>query len=71
MVARLSQRSTKTPAKGPTNITAALVARTTPLTACGPQDFPSASTVATHRTSVVLNTASPTEETAWPNQSRV
>lgn len=51
--------------------TAALDAIRTPLTAIGAHVSSFARTVATQSTSVVLNTASPTEETAWPNHSRV
>lgn len=71
IVARLSQRSTNTPASGPMTSTATPDAITMPLTANGAHDSPFASTVATHSTSVVLKTASPMDETAWPNQSRV
>ncbi len=71
IVRRLSQRSTKTPAIGPTTSTAVPPATRTPLTAAGAQLSSFASTVATHSIRVVLKTMSPMDETACPNQSRV
>src|SRR5215467_4966004 len=69
-VARLSQRSTNTPASGPMTSTGTAAASSTPLTASGAQVCPLASRTAIHNTSVVLKTKSPTTESVCPKNSR-
>src|SRR5258707_14676492 len=70
MVRRLSQRSTKTPASGPTRKKGSAAAARVPLTAAGAQGRPRPSTPPIQTTSVVSKTQSPTCEIAWPAQSR-
>ncbi|MFD0330646.1 hypothetical protein ACFQZC_26670 [Streptacidiphilus monticola] len=56
MVRLRDQRSTNTPATGPTSITAAPTTKVAPLTAAGAQERPRPSSVAIHSTSVVSKT---------------
>ncbi len=63
------QRSTKTPATGPTSAIATPAATRMPLTAAGAHGAPRARTCDTHNTSVVQKTVSPIAEAAWPYHS--
>ncbi len=69
IVRRRFQRSTNTPASGPTTRTGAAVAMSAPLAAAGAQGWPLAMIVAIHSRTVIVKTMSPVAETDWPSQS--
>jgi hypothetical protein len=69
IVRRRFQRSTNTPASGPTTRTGAAVAMRAPLAAAGAQVWPLAMTVAIQSNTVIVKTMSPVAETDWPSQS--